>query len=154
MVERMHTERKEDLFYLGLKAVIRDQKNDILLLYKNKDQMRFSDTPYWDLPGGRKNRNETEGDGLRREVFEETGKHIISIGETIAVGISHLRDKKDVHENGLVLFAFLCEIDLSTPVTLSEEHTKAAWFSPHDAAHLLADIYPQEVIAAIEKLKN
>ena len=54
----------EQLFQIGIKAIIRNDENQILLL-KNKD--------YWDIPGGRMDQGEDIEAALLRELNEEIG---------------------------------------------------------------------------------
>ena len=51
----------EQLFQIGIKAIIRNDENQILLL-KNKD--------YWDIPGGRMDQGEDITAALLRELNE------------------------------------------------------------------------------------
>ena len=54
----------EQLFQIGIKAIIRNDENQILLL-ENKD--------YWDIPGGRMDQGEDIEAALLRELNEEIG---------------------------------------------------------------------------------
>lgn len=42
----------EDIFHLGIKALIRNNDGKILLLQVNPQKLRGKQTDYWDLPGG------------------------------------------------------------------------------------------------------
>ena len=59
----------EQLFQIGIKAIIRNDENQILLL-KNKD--------YWDIPGGRVDQGEDIETTLLRELNEEIGVNHIA----------------------------------------------------------------------------
>ena len=59
----------EQLFQIGIKAIIRNDENQILLL-KNKD--------YWDIPGGRIDQGEATETTLLRELNEEIGVNHIA----------------------------------------------------------------------------
>ena len=59
----------EQLFQIGIKAIIRNDENQILLL-KNKD--------YWDIPGGRMDQGEDIEAALLRELNEEIGVNHIA----------------------------------------------------------------------------
>ena len=59
----------EQLFQIGIKAIIRNDENQILLL-KNKD--------YWDIPGGRIDQGEDIETTLLRELNEEIGVNHIA----------------------------------------------------------------------------
>ena len=59
----------EQLFQIGIKAIIRNDENQILLL-ENKD--------YWDIPGGRMDQGEDIEAALLRELNEEIGLIVLS----------------------------------------------------------------------------
>lgn len=61
--------RKEDCFHLGVKALIFNEKNKMLLLERHHPSKKM----YWDIPGGRLLRGESLIETLIREVKEETG---------------------------------------------------------------------------------
>ena len=55
---------KEQLFQVGVKALIEDEMGRVLLL-KNRD--------FWDMPGGRMDQGEDVRQTLERELTEEIG---------------------------------------------------------------------------------
>ena len=64
----------EDIFNLGIKAIIKNSEGKILLLRVNLDQLQVKDKgAYWDIPGGRIHKGSTVEETLKREVEEETG---------------------------------------------------------------------------------
>ncbi|HLB94089.1 MAG TPA: NUDIX domain-containing protein [Candidatus Babeliales bacterium] len=124
----------EDLFYLGIKAIIRNTDNKILVLKCQK-----SDRSYWDLPGGRIITNEMPEVALRREVAEETGL-VISGSPLTHLGIffSNIRIAIDNKKSAGLLYSVynVCAVSKST-ITLSAEHTEFAWVTPQHARSIL-----------------
>ncbi|HEX2578980.1 MAG TPA: NUDIX domain-containing protein, partial [Rhabdochlamydiaceae bacterium] len=63
----------EDSFHLGVKALIQNTDNQLLVLRKRPKRPQDAGRVVWDLPGGRIHRGESLEMALEREVFEETG---------------------------------------------------------------------------------
>lgn len=63
----------EDTFHLGVKALIQNNGNQLLVLRKKPKRPQDAGRVVWDLPGGRIHRGESLEMGLEREVFEEIG---------------------------------------------------------------------------------
>ena len=81
----------EDLFQLGIKALIVNSEGHILLLKVNKEMLKgFSGDPYWDIPGGRIHRGSTIEETLKREVKEETGITNITNTTPLAMVLSNI----------------------------------------------------------------
>ncbi|HEV2403361.1 MAG TPA: NUDIX domain-containing protein [Candidatus Saccharimonadales bacterium] len=49
----------EDIFHLGVKALLKNDKGEILLLQVNPAKLNGKRTDYWDLPGGRVQKGQT-----------------------------------------------------------------------------------------------
>lgn len=113
-----------DLYFLGVKAVIVNDQGQVLLL-KAKD--------YWDLPGGRTQVGETETEALIRELAEETGLHV-TVGRHLGMHLSPARLRADGRESaGLIFSVYRCAAD-AYDVTISAEHIAHEWMSPERAA--------------------
>jgi 8-oxo-dGTP pyrophosphatase MutT (NUDIX family) len=144
---------KEDLFQLGIKAIIRNQKKQILLLKVNTEKLSKPNlTAYWDIPGGRIIKGSTIEDTLRREIFEETGIENIKEFKKLDMVISNIRIPNGVVTYGLILGVYLCETGFPLDITLSDEHTQFKWISPNEAAELLSVKYPAEFCEKIKEL--
>ncbi len=63
---------KNDIFYLGVKALIVNLGGKLLVLQKNPKRLNQIEAR-WDIPGGRMQKNESLETALKREVSEETG---------------------------------------------------------------------------------
>lgn len=91
-------------------AVIKNSKNQILIL-KLRDKN-------WVIPGGHLHKNEDWQDGLRREIFEETGIKEVSIDCPIDVSLF----------GSCYGICFECSVggDMQK-IILSDEHEDFAW---------------------------
>ena len=58
----------EDSYHLGVKALIRNERGEILLLKVNVAKLRNATIAYWDIPGGRVQRGDTVETTLHREI--------------------------------------------------------------------------------------
>lgn len=129
-----------DLFYLGIKAVIKNPDGQVLLL-KARD--------YWDLPGGRIQLGETQEQAVRREVTEETGLSVKDVSHHLGMCLSGAR--LDGGKAGLIFSVYACET-ASHDVAISDEHIAHEWLAPSKAADLLAGKFSPEICAAIANL--
>ncbi len=134
-----------DLFYLGVKAVIRDPAGRVLLL-KAKD--------YWDLPGGRLQAGETEAEALSREVTEETGLQMTGLGESLGMSVSGARlPQPDGGQAGLIFSVYEWQTD-SYDVHLSDEHISYEWVDSATAASRLAGKFSDQQCNLINEVGN
>lgn len=134
----------EDFFYLGIKALLCNNENKILLLEK---QHRIKGI-YWDLPGGRLQKGEAVMETLRREVEEETGFQCLDGASPFDMILTNIRVPSAMGEVGLILSIYRCNINSSFTPRLSTEHTGFGWFSFSESSQLLNQ-YP---IAFVEKI--
>lgn len=143
----------EDLFQLGVKALITNSKGKILLLKINKDSLKdFSGEPYWDIPGGRVHRGSSIEETLVREVREETGITKIKNVKPFMMVLSSIRIPLSNTDTGLILSVYVCKAKEPITVTLSNEHKECAWFSPKEASELLKVKYPVDFTNKIVSL--
>jgi 8-oxo-dGTP pyrophosphatase MutT (NUDIX family) len=140
----------EDCFHLGVKVLLCNEKNRILLLEK---QHRIKGT-YWDLPGGRMQKGETILETLRREVEEETGLQNLKGIQPFDMILTNLRIPTIQGEVGLILSVYRGNIDSSFIPLLSSEHIDFDWFSFSDSALLLKDQYPATFVDKIAQLSS
>ncbi|MFH0712343.1 MAG: NUDIX domain-containing protein [Candidatus Jorgensenbacteria bacterium] len=135
----------EDIFHLGIKALIFNKEGKVLLLKVNLEELRgHNGEPYWDIPGGRIRKNDNVENTLRREVIEETGLEI-SRFEPFTMVVSNIRiPQSDGSDVGLVLSVFKCSAENTDGIILSKEHTDYKWFPKEEAGKLLSVKYPKE----------
>lgn len=114
-------------FNVGIKAVI-VQDNKVLLLRK------ASDNPFWELPGGRINDNESIVDALTRELTEELPNILnIKIGEIVD---AHRLSKDIKPDLGLVLIFYKVSAEFEGDPQISEEHDQYKWLTKEEALTL------------------
>lgn len=82
----MHGKYPNTFYRVGLKAMIRNSKGEVLLVKENSDK--------WDLPGGGLDHGEAPEDCLRRELLEEAGLTGLAIGQPLVVKSFWLEDKQ------------------------------------------------------------
>ncbi len=143
----------EDLFRLGLKAIIINDKKEILLLKveaNNRPDYSIHEE-YWDFPGGQIDYGETIEQGLKREIFEEIGITKIKIHELISSTITKIRKKAYSRDVGLIIFAYRCTIAQNQIFTISEEHTTYEWKNPSQLRKLIKNKYDDTFIKQIKK---
>lgn len=144
----------EDKFQLGIKALIKNSENKILLLKVNEKTLRaYTGEAYWDIPGGRIQKGSTVEETLRREVKEEIKISKIDNIKKLDMVISNIRIPVKNDNFGLILAIYTCSIPENSQIVLSDEHTEYAWFSPAEAAELLAFKYPKEFTDKILELE-
>ncbi|MBN2015793.1 NUDIX domain-containing protein [Candidatus Dojkabacteria bacterium] len=145
----------EDSFHLGIKALIRNKKGEILLLQTNPKELKgYDGEPYWDIPGGRIHRESTVEKTLKREVAEETGITNIKRLKPLSMVLSNVRIPISENESvGLILSVYICEVEGDFEIKLSDEHIAYNWFSPKEAADLLKVKYPREFTERIRELE-
>jgi len=143
----------EDLYFLGIKGIIRNSDGKVLLLKVNTLKFGRTDTlEYWDIPGGRVQIGDSIEETLRREIQEETGiKKIKNIRPFLMV-LSKIRIPKDGKDYGLILSTYTCDIEEGEKITLSDEHVDYDWFDLDKASELLSVKYPKEFTEKIREL--
>lgn len=144
----------EDNFYLGVKAIIRNPKGEILLLKTNPRTLTGNKKKsYWDLPGGRIQKGDTAEKTLKRELKEETGISNIRSLFPFTMVLSNIRIPVKNESVGLVLSSYVCEVGKISKITISDEHTQSKWASPKDCIKLLKFKYPTEFLDNLKDLK-
>ena len=134
----------EKLFHVGVKALIVDTDDRVLLLQVNTANFKKDKTPHWDIPGGRIQEGQTALDTLQREVEEETGITKIVSAEYLAGVISNIEiPVSDELTVGLILVVYTVTIPEQSTVVLSDEHTAYEWVSRAEAAERLKFKYPE-----------
>jgi len=143
----------EDVFHLGIKALIRNEEGKVLLLQVNPAKLHGERKDYWDLPGGRVQKGDSVEDTLKREVLEETGIDQIVDIKSVSMVLSNIRIPLNGSDSvGLILSVHSCCIATDTTISLSDEHIAYEWFEPKKAAELLRVKYPEDFCMAIEEL--
>ncbi len=132
---------------LTVKAVVVNDKNEILLLQRSK---KGFNPEKWDLPGGHLEKGETIKEAVMREVSEETGLEI-EVGEILEIAeFSKDSEQFKDEKRGLRFLAYLKQED---KVKISSEHQNYGWFTLDQALEKLSekDGFEQEKRIAIQK---
>ena len=141
----------EEKFHVGVKALILNDKNEILILKANPEEMRQNQPTHWDLPGGRVKGNDSLEETLRKEVQEELGIDNIDMLEHFDTGISNLRIPLDNETVSLLLIVYKCKIhDNSSHLKLSLEHLEYKWVSIDEAKESLKVKFPNSFIKKLD----
>lgn len=140
----------EQLFQVGVKALIENSQGQILLLKANVSSHRKNTEPYWDIPGGRIQEDNTVIQTLAREVEEETGIYAFENPELLtAVMSNHKIPISDSEEVGLLLVVYKVTVADDVGIILSPEHTEYEWVTKAQAALRLGHKYPKEFTDAL-----
>lgn len=150
MSNKIHTDR-EDIFHLGIKALIKNEEGKILLLKLNKNSI--PEDGRWDIPGGRLEKGSSAEETLVREIEEETGlKEITNIKMVAATKVDY-RIPITESSVGLILFAYLCDVKIGD-IKLSSDHSEYKWCTPSEVYELLKTKYPEEFINKIKEIND
>ena len=79
----------EKLFFVGVKGLIQNSKNELLVLKANVDGYRLTTEPYWDIPGGRVEEGQSAQETLDREILEEIGVSEVRDAQFVTAVISN-----------------------------------------------------------------
>lgn len=133
----------EQLFQIGIKAIIRNDENQILLL-KNKD--------YWDIPGGRIDQSEDIETTLLRELNEEIGVNHIAQKQLWDVVKSVKQLPYGNLMTSLMLIIYRVQLPADQIPHPCEPGTTLHWVGPEEAADRLKNKYPDSFCQAVAHL--
>lgn len=146
-VNNMH-KCKEECFHLGVKALIIDAERKVLLLERDHPVKGM----YWDIPGGRLQKGESQRETLLREVKEETGLTHFSEIYPLMMTLTDIRIPAHDGDVGLIFSVFMIPVSASFDPVLSEEHTHFQWCILQEAADKLKAHYPDDFIKKLLEL--
>lgn len=105
---------------IGVKAII-EKDNKILLIKRSSKYEELENA--WDIPGGRLDFGEEPEDGLRREIFEETGLVLDQIKQILDATTVFKNEEKQI-----VRITYLCSVkETDQTEKISDEHTSLEW---------------------------
>lgn len=122
---------------VAAKAVIVNLDNQVLMMCEKGR---------WQAPGGRLEAGETLLQGLKREVFEQTGIIKMEVGE--AIHIDEWFGKPEGVKKHIVAIFYVCNV-ASDNVELSDEHDDYAWITLDELNDFIIE---PEMKRAIKKL--
>ena len=135
----------EQLFQIGIKAIIRNDENQILLL-KNKD--------YWDIPGGRIDQGEDIETTLLRELNEEIGVNHIAQKQLWNVVKSVKQLPYGNMMTSLMLIVYCVQLPADQIPHSCEPGAVLHWVSSEEAANRLKNKYPDSFCQAVAHLSQ
>lgn len=138
----------EALFQIGIKALIMNEDNKLLLLSSDASD----GSTRWDMPGGRMDDDETFLQTLERELTEEIGCTYVGDPEYFATSLSSARIPVGDKQLGLVLVTYRAHIPNNTQIQLNDYETGYAWFDSLEASKLLSNKYPSDFTQRISQL--
>jgi len=145
----------EAVFHIGIKALVLNSKNEILLLKAGIKETMHTKVDFWDMPGGRIKPGQGIADTLLREINEELGCSgtNVKIGEIFDASISNFK-KSHGHDVSLMLITYLCSLNKRAEFKLSEEHIEWKWTPISKAKELLKVKYPHSFIEHLDALQK
>jgi 8-oxo-dGTP pyrophosphatase MutT (NUDIX family) len=147
---------KEDVFQLGVKALLQNSDGKLLLLKVDTSKYLEPMPEFWDIPGGRVQKGESVMQTLEREVAEEIGVPASALVDPVKLDVvlANKRIPSEIpgEDFGLLLAIYLYKVTILPDLRLSAEHSAAEWFSARQAAKLLAVKYPADFCARIGRL--
>ena len=140
----------EQNFHVGVKALIANDKNEILVLRANpEDVPKVPD--HWDLPGGRIKEGDSIEETLYREVEEELGTKTVQIIEHFDTCIANYGIPLENETVSLMLVVYKCKLpDNNQTFTLNFENLEYKWVSIDEAKKLLKVKFPQSLIEKLD----
>lgn len=148
------SDRKEKLFFVGVKGLMVNEHNQMLVLKADINEHRMNTEEYWDIPGGRIEHGDSEESTLEKEISEELG---IKIGkQCIYVATVISNHEIPLHEGGVAgLVLRIWQVPYHDElITLSDEHTDFEWVSFTEAAQRLRHKYPDDFCDQIAQRDN
>ena len=142
-------------FYIGVKALILNEKNEMLLLRAAPSETKFENekVEFWDFPGGRIQEGEGLENALRKEAREEIGATDLAIEGIFHAVISNFMIKdSQTEQTPLALIVYKCRTNIKK-IILSHEHSEYKWFSSKEAKKVLLTKYPKEFVEKLNTLK-
>lgn len=142
-------------FNAGVAAAIWSPATRHYLLLRRSEHKDYAPGA-WECLTGRVDQGEGFEDALRREVLEELG---VQVQVEHILGTTHFYRGDPVPENELVGVIYLCALDETTPLHLSDEHSELRWLSADRALALLSASDPttqwaRRVIQRAEALRG
>lgn len=137
----------EQVFHIGIKALVVDDANRILMLKEV-----FPDGGMqWDIPGGRVDPGEIFKETLSRELHEEIGVEEYESAEHFATVLSNKHIRTDQGYVALTLIVFKVTLPSTATPQALEEGVELSWQSIDQATELLLDKYPEEFVEALAR---
>lgn len=125
-------DRKIGQFMVAAGAVIEHPTEEKILVLKRASEEIHKNK--WELMYGRIDQFEELTEGLKREIFEETGLKNITVKKLQRVW--HIFRGEKSEDKEVYGFTFICQSD-TDEVKLSTEHSEYRWVTPKEALKLI-----------------
>ncbi|ROP40275.1 NUDIX hydrolase [Saccharothrix texasensis] len=102
--------------------------------------IRRRDNGHWEPPGGVLEMAETFEEGVRREVYEETG---------LSVQVDRLTGVYKNMQRGIVALVYRCT-PLNEPIPATAEAAEVRWMTLHEVREAMSPAYAVRVTDALE----
>lgn len=128
-------------------GVVENEKGDFLFIYRNHK---------WDLPKGKLEKGEKKKTGAVREVEEECGIKVNSIGKKICVTYHTYKSKGEVILKRTHWYQMTFKGEGELKPQLEEGITKVLWFKREQTAPIVKNTFPSiiDVLVKLELLKD
>ncbi|MDE1871362.1 MAG: NUDIX hydrolase [Candidatus Micrarchaeota archaeon] len=145
---------EEAKFEIGIKALILNDRNRILVLKAGEEELRYEKQDFWDLPGGRIQLNSDIEETLRREINEELGipGSTLRINGIFDASISNFKITRKKEKLSLMLITYECGLSAHKEFKISKEHSEYRWMPVNVAARHLGKKFPKAFVDKLRKL--
>ncbi|HLD57900.1 MAG TPA: NUDIX hydrolase [archaeon] len=145
----------EQKFHVGIKALVLNERNQILLLKANPAELKGDKIAHWDLAGGRIKEGDSVEQTIKKEIEEELGVdgNGVEVIRPFDGSISNIKIPIGDEKFGLVLFVYLCKLHTNQEFKLSEEHTEWKWASVDEAKTLLSYKFAKGFVDKLDGFK-
>ena len=145
---------EERKFHVGIKALILNDKKEVLILKTNPAELKGGTQIHWDLPGGRIKEGDSAETTLRKEVEEELGVDgsELKIMRAFDGTLTSMEIPVGKETFGLVLFTYLCTLP-KKDFRLSFEHVELKWSALEEAKKLLLFKFGKDFVNKLDTLK-
>lgn len=141
----------EQLFQIGIKALIRNDQGDILMVHI---PAWSGNEEHWDLPGGRMEPGESFLDTLKRELLEEIGvayegepKQLAALRTHITIPVGDVR-----YPLLFVVYEAMIPKDAAIKLDPNGPEKEFGWFTPREAAELMITKFPDDFRNKVSQL--
>lgn len=140
-----------DIFRMAVKAFIRNEKGEILILKEADEYSDGTNSGKWQIPGGRIEPGESYDKALKREIKEETDLEIeIESPFTVGEWRPKIRGQKFQ-----IVAVFFISNKTSGKVSLSEEHSDYKWIDPKNPPSLdFIGKVPERIDSYLENIES
>jgi 8-oxo-dGTP diphosphatase len=139
----------EQQFLIGVKGLVQNTEGKVLLV----ELAPKGDLPArWDLPGGKVHKGETFLETLKRELQEELGVTFDRVPEQFITIQTNVKIALEDAALALVIYRVALSEDASPTIDPLSSEQKIEWFTPTEAANMLAEKYTSVFSDLLRKL--